>query len=145
MKYKNIILPATILVASIVLGGFYYFTQVNKQASIERQQEHKAEQDKAQQESKTKQDKKEYIAKRKNECYTLYEKETEKWNNVKDFEYKEDRDTCVVKYASSEPAKTESECNKMIENIPTSFNQETKDRIFDRYSDCLENWFSKEF
>lgn len=35
---NNLSLPATILIASVVLGGFYYASQVSKQNSIERQQ-----------------------------------------------------------------------------------------------------------
>lgn len=32
-------LPATILIASVVLGGFYYASEANKTASIEKQQQ----------------------------------------------------------------------------------------------------------
>lgn len=38
MKDK-LILPITIIVASLIIGGFYYVTQINKQESIERQKE----------------------------------------------------------------------------------------------------------
>ncbi len=38
-KLNKLSLPATILIASIVLGGFYYASEANKQKSIERQQE----------------------------------------------------------------------------------------------------------
>lgn len=34
---KNIIIPITILLASIILGSFYYFTQINKQKIISSQ------------------------------------------------------------------------------------------------------------
>lgn len=37
-KINNLSLPVTILIASIILGGFYYITQVSKQNSIEEQQ-----------------------------------------------------------------------------------------------------------
>lgn len=37
-KLNKLSLPATILIASIVLGGFYYASEVNKQKSIEKQQ-----------------------------------------------------------------------------------------------------------
>ncbi len=61
-KLNKLTLPATILIASIILGGFYYASQVNKQRSIEKQQQidiqtktaadqAKAEQDKAQQDA----------------------------------------------------------------------------------------------
>ncbi|MCX6757961.1 MAG: hypothetical protein NTZ44_03730 [Candidatus Nomurabacteria bacterium] len=38
-KINKLSLPASILIASIVFGGFYYFSQLNKQKSIERMQE----------------------------------------------------------------------------------------------------------
>lgn len=41
----KMILPATILIASIVLGGFYYASQMSKQKSIERQAEMKMEEE----------------------------------------------------------------------------------------------------
>jgi len=44
LTFPNITLPATILIASLILGGFYYASQVNKQRSIERQQQIKIEQ-----------------------------------------------------------------------------------------------------
>jgi hypothetical protein len=48
-KINKLSLPAVILIASIVLGGFYYASEVNKQKSIERQQQIKIEQDKQEQ------------------------------------------------------------------------------------------------
>jgi hypothetical protein len=40
-KINKLSLPVTILIASIILGSFYYFSEINKQKSIERQQENK--------------------------------------------------------------------------------------------------------
>ena len=37
-KINKLTLPATILIASIILAGFYYASEVNKQKSIEKQQ-----------------------------------------------------------------------------------------------------------
>ena len=48
-KLNKLSLPATILIASIVLGGFYYASQVNKQKSIEKQQQIDIEQKKQEQ------------------------------------------------------------------------------------------------
>jgi len=45
MKEK-IILSVTILLASIILGGFYYATQISKQKSIEKQQQIKLQAEK---------------------------------------------------------------------------------------------------
>ncbi|MFA7286197.1 MAG: hypothetical protein WC052_00845 [Patescibacteria group bacterium] len=36
---NKLILPAAILLSSIILGGFYYAAEINEQSSIERQQE----------------------------------------------------------------------------------------------------------
>jgi len=46
-------LPATILIASIILGGFYYASQVSKQNSIEKQQKIKLLEDRRTLEIKT--------------------------------------------------------------------------------------------
>ena len=45
-KLNKISLPAVILIASLILGGFFYASQVSKQRSIERQQQIKIEQEK---------------------------------------------------------------------------------------------------
>lgn len=38
-KINKLSLPAAIIIAGIILGGFYFASQVSKQKSIERQQE----------------------------------------------------------------------------------------------------------
>ena len=38
-KVNELSLPATILIASIILGGSYYLSEANKNASIEKQQQ----------------------------------------------------------------------------------------------------------
>lgn len=45
-KINKLSLPVTILIASVVLGSFYYVSEVNKQQSIEKQQQIKIEQEK---------------------------------------------------------------------------------------------------
>ena len=45
-KLTKLLLPVTIIIASLILGGFFYASQVNKQRSIERQQQIKIEQEK---------------------------------------------------------------------------------------------------
>ena len=144
-KINKLSLPVVILIASIILGGFFYASQINKQKSIERQQEIKLQEDRRVEEAKAEQAKKEYVAKRKSECYDTYLQEKKNWNNVADYSYSEVRDICIVKYKSSEPAKTKKECEKMIENLSGITSDTLRDWIFDKYSNCLENWFSKEF
>lgn len=89
-KINKLSLPVVILIASVILGGFFYASQVNKQRSIERQQEIKIEQEN-----------KEYVAKRKGDCYEIYEKERNKWNNVERNFYNEEKDVCEVSYENS--------------------------------------------
>ena len=49
MDKNKLILPITILLASIILGGFYYASQLSKQQSIEKQQQIEIEQEKQEQ------------------------------------------------------------------------------------------------
>jgi len=44
-KINKLTLPATIIISSLILGGFFYASQVNKQKSIEKQQQIKIEQE----------------------------------------------------------------------------------------------------
>jgi len=96
-KLNKLTLPATILIVSIILGGFYFATQVNKQRSIERQQELKLEQEH-----------KEYIAERRLECYELFTNEKKRVSNAENYGYVESYkfngtpdyrdDTCEIIY-----------------------------------------------
>lgn len=45
MDKNKLVLPVSILLGCIVLGGFYYASQVSKQKSIENQQQIKIDQD----------------------------------------------------------------------------------------------------
>jgi len=144
-KINKLLLPATILIASIILGGFFYASQVNKQRSIERQQEIKLQEDRRIEEAKAEQTKKEYIAKRRNECYNVYLQEKENWTNVEEFYYSEARDLCIVRYELSEPAKTKEECEEMIKGIWDIEDDTLREMIWDNYINCTNNTFSKEF
>lgn len=103
MSVNRLSLPATILIASIILGGFYYMTQTNKQESIERQQS-------AQMLAETNQNQKEFIAKQKEACLNIYKVENGKYNNVSGWRYDEQGDECYIQYKAS-PRKTALECD----------------------------------
>ena len=79
-KLNKLTLPTAILIASIILGGAFYAIQVNKQKSIEKQQQIELQ-------IKTEQDKRDYIAKRKTECLAIYKDESGRWNNIVDWKY----------------------------------------------------------
>lgn len=52
LNKEKLILPVIILSACIILGGFYYASQVSKQKSIERQQQVKIEEERRAEEAK---------------------------------------------------------------------------------------------
>lgn len=102
MDKNKLILPITILLASLILGGFYYASEINKQKSIERQQILKQAEDKRIEEVKAEQEKKEYIVKRKKDCYEIEQAERKTFNNTDSSFYNEERDICVVRYKTNE-------------------------------------------
>ena len=89
-KLNKLSLPATILIASIILGGFYFASQVSKQRSIERQQQIKIEQDKADE-----------VFSNNLKCQTLLKDLRQRWNNVVGIYYSEWQNTCIVKYTKA--------------------------------------------
>lgn len=88
-KINKLSLPVTILMTSIVLGGFYYASEVNKQKSIEKQQQIEVSAKKVQDQAKTERDKRDYIAKRKTDCLAIYKTESGKFGNVQGWRYNE--------------------------------------------------------
>ena len=116
-KINKLSLPVVILIASVILGGFYYASQVNKQRSIERQQEIKIVEERRTEEAKAEQVKKEYIAKRKNECYSIYEKESSngsgQWS-----EYDEENDVCLVSYREIDESKVDKCAENTLKKLP---------------------------
>lgn len=101
-------LPATILVASIVLGGFYYMGQVNKQKSIEKQQE-------AEMFAAAEQNKREFTARQKDACLNIYKVEVGKWNNVNGWRYNELDNECFIQYSASSK-KTAQQCDEQYKD-----------------------------
>ena len=65
-KVNKLSLPATILIGCIILGGFYYFSEANKQASIERQHQADLQQKQAEQQAIKEQN--DLIANEKADC-----------------------------------------------------------------------------
>jgi len=108
-KLNKLSLPAVILIASLILGGFYFGSQVNKQRSIEKQQQIKIEQEH-----------KEYVAKRKMECYEIYEKERDKWNNVESNFYNKEKDVCEISYENNKY--NEAICEEELKEYDTKLN-----------------------
>lgn len=100
MKKYNLSIPSSIVLASIVLGGFFYASQISKQRSIEKQQQIELQNKKDLTQAKTEQDKKEYLVKRKADCYKIEETERKKFNNIDSSFYDEENDVCKVRYTN---------------------------------------------
>lgn len=115
IKKIKLTLPLAIVLVAIILGGAFYAIQVNKQKSIERQQEIKLQEDRLLEETKAEQVKKEYVADRKNDCLDIYKAEDDKWNNIQGWRYNEAKDKCLIRYKDPNP-KSDAECDK---NWPT--------------------------
>lgn len=69
---EKLILPISIILVSIVLGGFYYASQITKQNSIERQKQMEIDQEKMKLDAEREKVKKEDLARK--ECYSQAEK-----------------------------------------------------------------------
>jgi len=80
MKIKDVSIPIAIIISTIILGGFLYSIQINKQNSIERQQK--------------------YVDSFGNElkCQNLLKDLRNRWGNVVGIYYSEFWNTCMVKY-----------------------------------------------
>lgn len=98
MDRKKIILPISILLGCIILGGFFYAGQVNKQQSIERQQILKQMEDRRIEDAKAEQDKAKETFSNNLKCQTLLKDLKQRWNNVVGIYYDELQNTCIVKY-----------------------------------------------
>ena len=116
-KINKFILPATILIGAVVLGGFIYASQLSKQKSIEKQQQLELQaKTTAPIKINSEQTKKEYLVKRKKDCYDLETSERKKWNNVDSSNYNEFTDKCVIRYKDLKP-KSEKECDEIYPRL----------------------------
>jgi len=116
-NWFKLVLPISILLGCIILGGFFYASQVNKQRSIEKQQQielqAKAEAKAKEDQAKAEQDKRDYISKRKEDCLAIYKTESDKYNNVHSWSYIEPSggilklgDSCEIIYKDSKTGET---------------------------------------
>lgn len=102
-------LPVTILIASIILGGFYYTSQVSKQNSIEKQQQIDLQAKAIADQAKAEKDKADTIFNNNLKCQALLKDLKQRWSNVVGIYYQEaignsfiglfdEENTCIVKY-----------------------------------------------
>jgi len=141
LSIKNIklTLPLTILLGCIILGSFFFATQVIKQKSIEKQQKLDLQVKALQNQMEKEQEHKEYVASRKKDCFDIYNKEKDNWNNTKGTEYDEKWDKCYVIYSDT------TKRDKCVAPKDSDINTEWGTRIWNSYFDCLDKQFRKEF
>jgi len=115
-KINKLTLPTTIIITSLILGGFFYASQVNKQKSIEKQQEIELQDDRQQQEVKNAL---EDLKLKQGECKALSAGVTKKWNNVMGVTYDNDLwKECVVTYTDTKTGE--------VTTSPLRFMKDTK-------------------
>lgn len=105
-SFRWLSIPISIVLAAGILGVSYYFVQIEKQESIERQQriELESEQDKweAQNERDT-------IELKQQECEALAEGVMDRWYNVLGVTYDADLwEECVVTYTDTDTGEVET-------------------------------------
>ncbi len=98
MSNNKIILPISILLGCIILGGFYYAGELNKQDSIERQQKIELQAKTDADSLKMKKDKADEDFNNNLKCQNLLSELQRRWNNVEGIYYNDIRNTCMVKY-----------------------------------------------
>lgn len=108
MDKNKLILPVSIIIGCIIIGWFFYSSQVNKQESIERQQriemefkKNEADAKKAQEEAARVKEQGEKNFKNNLECQDMLKALKQKWNNVVGIYYDEFLNTCIVKYTKN--------------------------------------------
>jgi hypothetical protein len=111
-RAHRLITPVAIVLGATILGGFFYVTQISKQESIERQQRLELETTREENAAKQASASRTYIADRKDACLKIYTTESDKWNNVKGWQYNEEADRCYIEYKDPEP-KTDEECDAL--------------------------------
>lgn len=94
----KIIIAITATVCSSIIWWSYYAAELNKQNSIERQQQMVAAATKERNYAEMTAKQKEYTTARRKECYDIYEKEAKKFDNVSGQAYDPDKDECVIDY-----------------------------------------------
>ncbi|MDP1706447.1 MAG: hypothetical protein Q8L36_01340 [bacterium] len=132
-KINKLSLPVVILIASIILGGFFYASQLSKQKSIEKQRQIELQAKTEADQAKAEQDRKEYVVKRTKDCYDYETSERKKFNNVDGSRYLEEKDICIVRYKTDEYKGVDCTKVKGIIDTPSLF------------ATCLTGIFTNEF
>ncbi len=101
MERDKLILPVSIVLSSILLGGIFYTVQIKKQESIEFQQKLKIVEDRGIRLEKADKDEREANFTNNLKCQALLKDLRNRWNNVVGIYYDTTQNTCIVKYTKN--------------------------------------------
>jgi regulatory protein YycI of two-component signal transduction system YycFG len=124
------------LITVIVIASIFYNIQVDKQNSIERQQQLELK-------IKTEQSNKEYAASQKKACMDIYETESKKYNNVKSWYYNEIDDECQITY-NTPNKKTKSQCEEDYASCKKTLSEGSTYCLTEEFR-CIDGVFVKAF
>ncbi len=139
-KMNKLSLPITILIAAIILGGFYFASELNKQKSIEKQQQAALQAKNEELIQQKEQHDRDFDASQKEACLAIYKQESSKWNNVDGWRYDAEHNTCYVDYKQN-PKKTKAECDNEYKDA----DGKVMPLFFTDYLLCQEGLFQKSF
>lgn len=144
---KVVVISLTVIIACVILGGFYYVVETNKQVSIEAQKAAEAQLERDQQSKEESLEKQEYIVKRKQDCYELHSQEKKNYNNVADtFSYDEVGDVCRIWYYAEKDAYADIDCNDYTSAVNyESLSLEAKQKLEARKYGCQNGLFLREY
>ncbi len=133
------------MVIIAILGFLVWSSYTNHLTSMADIAQQEQELEQMEYEDRIEQEQKEYLTERKQDCYNYYEAEKEKWNNVKDQEYDEVNDVCLVWYEDSDADSKwgDQNCSELL----TSSDELELLAIFSfrQYKSCENGWFYKTF
>lgn len=94
-------LPLAIVIVGVILSGTFYVIQINKQNSIERQQEIKIINDRESAKQKKAEEDRARDFDNELKCQTLLKDLRQRWNNVVGIRYSGLFNTCMVSYTKN--------------------------------------------
>jgi len=137
-------LSIVLMVFGIGISIVYYFLVYIPNKNELRRLDDLAEQEQAQK-AKSDQDKRDYIAKRKKDCFDIYDKEKTNWSNTKGSEYDADKDVCYVIYNAVQGEWKGIKCDSLMPSDKVEVGTWLWNYQWQRYSDCSDKQFRKEF
>lgn len=149
---NKLAIPLAVVISSIVLGVFFYAVQINKQDSIEKQQDlemqYKKEQDNINFVRLQEQEKAEHVQDRRSECLKIYQTESDKWNNTTGYEYVPEDDICYISYTSKKGEWDDVDCDDIGKDWDYElfgFDSHFTRDMFRRGANCSNEQFEKQF